>query len=78
VEQCDSERIDDGESQRRGAAGSRRRSHDDLQVQGGGTVWRHGGADSRPVKVGVLISPEDGFTEVGGGNRVCWTDGATS
>jgi hypothetical protein len=46
VEQCDSERIDESESQRRGAAGSRRRSRDDLQVHGGGAVWCRGGADS--------------------------------
>jgi hypothetical protein len=36
-------------------------------VQGGGAVWRRGGADSRLDKVGALIPPEDGFTGDGGG-----------
>jgi hypothetical protein len=50
---------------------------DDLQAQDGGFVWCRGGADSMPVKVGALITPEDVFAEDGGGNRVCWTDSAT-
>jgi hypothetical protein len=41
-------------------------------VQGGGAIWRCGGADSRLDKVDVLIPFEDGFAEDGGGNRsVC-------
>jgi hypothetical protein len=74
----DSESIDNSESQRRGAAGSRRWSRDDLQAQGGGAVWRHGGADSWSGKLGALIPPEDGFAEDGGGSKVCRTDSATS
>jgi hypothetical protein len=78
VERCDSERTNNGESQQRGAAGSRRRSLDDLQAQGGGALWHRGCADSRPGKVGELIPPENGFVKDGGGNRVCWTGSATS
>jgi hypothetical protein len=78
VERCDSERIKNGESQQRGAAGSRQRPRDDLHVRGRGVVWHRGGPDSRPGKVGELIPPEDGFVEDGGGNRVCWTGSATS
>jgi hypothetical protein len=51
---CVSERIDDGKSQWRGAAGSRCRSRDGLQVQGGGAAWHCGGANSRLEKVGAL------------------------
>jgi hypothetical protein len=69
VERRLSERIDDGESQRRGATRSQRRSRDDLHVQGGGAVWCRGGANSRLDKIGVLIPPEGGLAEDGGGNR---------
>jgi hypothetical protein len=74
----DCEHIDNGESQRRGAAGSRRWSRDDLQAHGGGAVWRRGGADSRSGKLGALIPPEDGFVEDGDGSKVCWTGSATN
>jgi hypothetical protein len=41
-------------------------------VQGGGTVWHHGGPDRRRVKIGALILSEDGLAEDGGSNRcVC-------
>jgi hypothetical protein len=68
VERCIFERIDDGESRRRGTAGSRCRSRDDLQVQGGGAFWCRGGADSRLDKIDALIPPENWFAEDGSGN----------
>jgi hypothetical protein len=72
VERCVSERIDDGESQQRGAAGSRRQSRDDLQMQYEGVVWRRGGANSRLEKVGALIPPKGGLAEDSGSNKsVC-------
>ena len=51
-------RVDDDESLRRGAAGSWQRAHDDELAQEVGAVWRHGGANNRPVKVIALISHE--------------------
>ena len=59
--------IYDGESQRHGVAGSRRRTRDDGRAQGGGAVCRRGGVDGRPDKVNALIPPEDGFAKDGGG-----------
>jgi hypothetical protein len=47
-------------------------------VHGGGVVWRHGGADTRPVKFDALIPSEDRFAEDDDGNRVCWIGSATS
>ena len=38
-------RVDDGGSQRHGAAGSRRWACDDGRAQDGGVVWRRGGVD---------------------------------
>jgi hypothetical protein len=47
-------------------------AYDGLQVQDLGAVWRRDGADNRLDKVGALIPLEDGFAEVGGGNKsVC-------
>jgi hypothetical protein len=48
VEWCVPTRIDDVVSWRRGAAEARRRLHDVLHAQGGGTIWRHGGVDGKP------------------------------
>jgi hypothetical protein len=58
--------VDD--SQRRGAAGCRRRARTAGRVQDGGAVWRHGGIDGRSCKVNAMISLEDGVEEDGGSN----------
>ena len=51
-----------------GAAGYRRQMRDDVCVQDGGAVWRHGGIDSRSCKVSAMISLEDGVEEDGESN----------
>ena len=56
------------ESQWHGAAGYRRQMRDDVYVQEGGAVWRHGGIDGRSCKVNAMISLEDGVEEDGGSN----------
>ena len=74
--------VNNGESRRRGAAGSRWRTCADGFAQGGGAVWRRGYVDGRPDKVIALISPEDGYAEDGGSNFSacavvcveCWLD----
>nr|XP_051201680.1 uncharacterized protein LOC127315213 [Lolium perenne] len=48
--------------------GYRRQMRDDVYVQEGGAVWRHGGIDGRSCKVNALISLEDGIEEDGGSN----------
>ena len=60
--------VDD--SQRRGAAGYRRRARTAGRVQDGGAVWRHGDIDGRPGTVNALISLGDGF-EIDGGCELC-------
>jgi hypothetical protein len=39
-----------------------------LDMCSGGVVSHHGGIDGKPGKVNVLIPPEDGFAEDGGGD----------
>ena len=56
------------ESQWHGAVGYRRHMRDDVYVQKGGAVWRHGGIDGRSCKVNAIISLEDGVEEDGGSN----------
>ena len=56
------------ESQWHGAAGYQRQMRDDVYVQEGGAVWRHGGIDGRSCKVNAMISLEDGVEEDGGSN----------
>ena len=60
--------VDD--SQRRGAAGYRRRARTAGRVQDGGAVWCYGDIDGRPGTVNALISLGDGF-EIDGGCEFC-------
>ena len=48
-------RVIDDEWWRHGAAAYRRRMRLDGRAQGGRAVWRHGGVDGRPGKVGVSV-----------------------
>jgi hypothetical protein len=43
-----------------GATGSQRLAREDVRAQGGGAIWRRGGANVRHGKVNVLILNEDG------------------
>jgi hypothetical protein len=52
-------RIIDDESLWHGAAVPRRRSRDGGHVQGGGTVWRHGGVNDRPGRGHTDLCLED-------------------
>jgi hypothetical protein len=71
VERCVSEHIEDDESQRCGAARSRRRLRDGLQVQSR-LVFRHRGCgDNTLDKVGGVILPEDGLRKMAAATISC-------
>ena len=59
VERRVSSRVDDGGSQRRGAAESRRRMCAEVRSQGGGAVWRRGDVVGRPGEDYADLNLED-------------------
>jgi hypothetical protein len=56
------------ESRWHDVAGYRRRMQDDVCVQDGEAVWRHGDIDGRSYKVNAMIFLEDGVEEDGCSN----------
>jgi hypothetical protein len=59
-------RIDDGESQHRGIAGTQWRTSCDGLARGWGVVWRHGGVDIRHSKTYGDLCHEDKLAIDGG------------